>query len=59
MIATHEIWLRGELFKLFDNSTNTVLDLDGSYFLGGAFTKPHLEELGYVLKDIVVSLENE
>lgn len=59
MTPTHEMWNKGKLYKLFSVKGDTVLNLDGTVYLTGVFTKEDLEYFGYELKEIVINLENE
>lgn len=59
MTPTHEIWLKGELFKLFTTVNDTILEKDGSVYLAKEFSLKRLAAIGYEIREIVISLENE
>lgn len=59
MTPTHEIWIEGDLFKLFTTVDDTILEKDGSVYLAKEFSLKRLAALGYEIREIVINLENE
>lgn len=59
MTPTHEIWLKGELFKLFTTVDDTILEKGGSVYLAKEFSLKRLAAIGYEIREIIINLENE